>query len=136
MVLALVGCTQAVTEEKGVAMSLAVLETRVDEKKLNVLHVTLINDGDLPQALWISSSWSVSKRTDGNYYYDPSAVGRFRVFMVTRRSIANPDEQVKLRFELELPAKQYSARSGFRLCFSEGHTCSEVVIPLQATNNL
>jgi hypothetical protein len=82
---------------------------KVDEKDSRVLHMTLFNNTRLPIALELNSA-ALNKVPS----YEQTS---FTVFMVTRRSIANPGEAVKLRVVLDKPISEYTSSAVLDLRF-------------------
>lgn len=97
-------------------MGLQLVEATVDAEKPNVLHITLKNVGDGPIGLALSAQEAFTDYANG-VWRDPEPIKGFRVFMVTRRSIANPDELVKFRVELQHPLSSYPAEANLKLSF-------------------
>jgi hypothetical protein len=83
-----------------------------------VLHITLKNIGDGPFGL-ILNSHSASERNARGILADPTPINGYRLFMVTRRSIANPGELVKFRAEFSRATTSYPETSVLQLKFGD-----------------
>jgi hypothetical protein len=94
-------------------MTLALVETRVAETKPNVLHVTLENVSDTP--ITLAFVFDSSKGYPSKILSVPKKLAGYRMFMVTRRSIVNPEERVKFRLELPMPVSEYPPKARFQL---------------------
>lgn len=97
-------------------MSLQLVEATTDTENPNMLHITLKNTGNGPIGLALSAQEAFTDYSKG-VWVDPKPITGFRVFMVTRRSIANPDELIKFRVELKHSLSSYPAEANLRLIF-------------------
>jgi len=99
-------------------MGLQLVEATADTESPNVLHITLKNIGNGPFGLGLSAH-QASERNARGILADPTPIRGYRLFMVTRRSIANPDELVKFRAEFPRAVTSYPATSGVILTFGD-----------------
>jgi hypothetical protein len=100
-------------------MSFSVKEVTVDSKDSSILHVTLVNAGDLPRSVAIYNTTDNGVAT--GLIGGQKSLRRLRIFMVTRRSIANPDEIVKLRVQLMAPVMDFSPKAFIQLAFKSSY---------------
>lgn len=94
-------------------MSFALKEVVTDANDSSIIHVTLVNTDYLPHSVAILGGLKARGYTEMKDA--PKELRLFRVFMVTRRSIANPDETVKLRVHLAAPMTDFPAKAYLQL---------------------
>jgi len=114
-------------------MSLQLVKAEIDAENPNLLHITLKNVGSGPFGLTLTAH-SGSERNARGILADPTPINGYRLSMVTRRSIANPDELVKFKAEFARPATSYPVSSGLQLQFGDSgygpNSYSVVIVPL------
>jgi hypothetical protein len=85
-----------------------------DPDNARVLHMSVTNYTRYPLLL----ESTVFDLSNGNY----ASIGKFRLFMVTRRSMANPGESFKFRVELDTPLHEQPANAELYLQFGSRDT--------------
>lgn len=75
----------------------------VDTANDRIVHIEYVNEGSLPKSLAMDK-FSLASVKRKQY---SERLREFKLFMVTRRSIANPGETVKMLLELATPIAEY-----------------------------
>jgi len=98
-----------------------------DSANDHIVHIRYTHDGSIPRSVApvrVRMFWR--KRKD-----EREELNSFKLFMVTRRSVANPREVVKMRLELSTAITEYPAGSSMTVFFSSsGETFNAIGLAL------
>lgn len=92
-----------------------------------IVHIKYTHDGSIPRSVApVRFRMFWRKRKD-----EREELKDFKLFMVTRRSVANPGEVVKMRLELSTAITEYPAGSSMTVFFSSsGETYNAIGLAL------